>query len=228
VKRAILLASLLSLFLPAPGTSGDPAISEYDPVFSFPVSMHDDALRHHPFVEHSKTTAVVRATFVQEKRIKALRRPLISSGGFLFSKQHGARWQTRKPFTNTVVITQDRLTQINRHGDVETFSSSRHPMMKAMTKVFTAMLAMDPDEVPQHFGVHARIQDATWTIGLVPREAKMRKLIHAIVLQGDGPHMTQLTMFEQYGDITSFRFGYENDRHALLTAGELAAFAPAP
>jgi len=228
VKRSILLASLLSLSLAQPGTSGDPELSEYDPVFSFPVSMHDDALRHHPFVEHSKTTAVVRATFVQEKRIKALRRPLVSSGDFLFSRQHGVRWQTRKPFTNTVVITQDRLTQINRHGDVETFSSSRHPMMKAMTKVFTAMLAMDPDEVPRHFRVYARTQEATWTIGLAPREAEMRKLIHAIVLQGAGSPMTQLTMFEQYGDITSFRFTYKNDRHAPLTVGEQAAFAPAP
>ena len=228
MKRSILLASLLSALHPDPGACGEPRIAERDPVFSFPVAMHDEALRSHPFVEHSKETTVVRAVFVQEKIIKALSRPLISSGGFLFSKAHGARWETRKPFTNTVIITRNRITQINRHGESETFRSSRNPMMKAMTEVFTAMLAMDPDEVSRHFSVYSRLQDATWTIGLTPRDAEMRKLIHAIVMQGEGPDMNRLTLFEQYGDITRFRFEYAGDRNAPLTAGELAAFAPEP
>ncbi|MDA0990355.1 MAG: outer membrane lipoprotein carrier protein LolA [Verrucomicrobia bacterium] len=218
-----LLASVLTVW-----AGGAPApLTDLDPVFDHPVSLDDD-FRRHPFVTHTTNAPVMRAAFTQEKTIVALSRPLTSHGHFVFSKTHGACWKTERPFVSTVLMTPNRFTQINPDGTIETIPSSRHAMMQAMTAVFTAMLTMDPILLAQHFDVFAQQTEGGWTIGLVPRQTDMRKLIRGITLAGEDTVLSQLTLYEQYGDRTRFTFHADADRNSPLTPAETAIFESTP
>lgn len=194
------------------------------PVFEQPVHPRDDAFREHPFTLHSQTTVVIRATFQQEKTLQALRHPLRSNGHFLFSRNHGASWLTTEPFTNLVVITRRWIGQADSQGRIRRINAARHPAIRSLSQVLIPMLSMDPTELDEHFEVFLVNADPAWTMALLPRDAAIREVMHAVVMEGIGATLQQVTLHEQHGDRTRLTFTFGEDANEPLTSEEEARF----
>ncbi|MEI7614125.1 MAG: outer membrane lipoprotein carrier protein LolA, partial [Betaproteobacteria bacterium] len=59
---------------------------------------------------------VVRADFVQTKKMAALKRPLITSGRLVYSRQHGVLWQIEQPFRMNYILGEERIVEVGSDG----------------------------------------------------------------------------------------------------------------
>lgn len=55
---------------------------------------------------------VVRAEFIQNKQMPALKRPLVTSGRLVFSRRHGVLWQIEQPYRMSYVLGEERIVEI--------------------------------------------------------------------------------------------------------------------
>lgn len=59
----------------------------------------------------------VQATFVQEKHLKILNRPLLSSGTFAFQAPQSLRWEYLKPLHSVLLMHKGRAVKLIEHDD---------------------------------------------------------------------------------------------------------------
>lgn len=59
----------------------------------------------------------VQATFVQEKHLKILSRPLLSSGTFAFQAPQSLRWEYLKPLHSVLLMHKGRVAKLIEHDD---------------------------------------------------------------------------------------------------------------
>ena len=59
----------------------------------------------------------VQATFVQEKHLKILNRPLLSTGTFAFQAPQSLRWEYLKPLHSVLLMHKGRVAKLIEHDD---------------------------------------------------------------------------------------------------------------
>lgn len=170
-----------------------------------------------------RATPVLRAQFSQAKQIKALRRPLLSSGDFLFAADAGVWWNTLKPFHTTFVITSKGLRQESEDGTVKIIEASEQPIISGFTKVFMSLFGGDTSALNERFKLFFEGDAQNWRVGLQPRSKVMGKLIQSIVIEG-GEHMTQIHFLESTGDLTRISFSGVQVSPATLSDQERRRF----
>ena len=74
---------------------------------------------------------VTTGDFVQEKSSAKIKRPLKSSGKFVFSEE-GIVWQTTKPFPSTMVVTKDSIIQTGADGRRNVIDGSSNETFKSV------------------------------------------------------------------------------------------------
>jgi len=173
-------------------------------VFQFPVKLsQNDTLK--AISARLRQIQVLRAAFSQTKKIKALRRPLKSSGQFLFATDQGVLWQTQKPFPSTFVITPKGIQQRSEHSEPLTIAVDERPIIGGFTRVFLSLFSGDTSELEDRFKLYVSGDADNWTIGLEPEKKVMSRLISRIVMRGDS-HISEIYFFETSGDTTRIAF----------------------
>ena len=174
-------------------------------VFQFPVTIaNSETLKE--ISERLRQVQLLRAEFVQHKKIKALRRPLKSSGQFLFATDQGVMWQTLKPFPSTFVITSKGIQQRSEDSEPLTIASDERPIIGGFTRVFLSLFSGDTSELESRFKLYVWSDSEQWSIGLEPKNKVMSRLISRIVMSG-GEHISEIHFFEVSGDVTRIEFG---------------------
>ena len=166
---------------------------------------------------------VLRARFDQEKRIKVLRRPLISDGRFLFAPRHGVYWHTLTPFETRFVITPKGIRQQSAQKEPLVIDATEQPVIHGFTKVFLALFSGDTRELEDRFEVFFSGSASQWRIGLKPKGRIMARLIDRIVLEGT-EHIETLRVTERSGDVTLISFSELTTEPAELSEEERACF----
>lgn len=166
---------------------------------------------------------VLRANFKQEKHIKALRRPLKSSGTYLFSVEHGVSWQITKPFPTIFVVTQKGILQKTDGEEPFLIEASQQPVVSGFTKVFLSLFKGDREILKERFKLYFAGNNQAWTLGLEPKGTIMKKFLARIVLEG-GEHLKTITFYEATGDKTVIYFEEVNTEDSDLSEDERAQF----
>lgn len=192
-----------------------------DSVFQHPVAVEHPGLA--VVTARMRQTPVLRANFEQDKRIKALRRPLRSSGQFLVAAETGVWWHTLAPFKSTFVITPKGLRQESADGVVKTLEASEQPVISGFTKVFMSLFGGDSKALQDKFKLYFEGDAKAWRVGLEPRSKVMGKLIQSIVLEG-GDHIERIHFLEASGDLTLIKFNDVQVAPTSLSAEERRRF----
>ena len=79
----------------------------------------------------------VQATFIQEKHLKILNRPLLSSGTFAFQAPQSLRWEYLKPLHSVLLMHKGRAVKLIEHDD--RFEEDNGAGVDAMQVVFADM-----------------------------------------------------------------------------------------
>jgi len=159
--------------------------------------------------EELKSTAgsikSVSAEFVQEKHLKILARPLVSSGVFYFQAPASLRWEYRAPVRNILLMNNDRTERYvaTDAGLVKEAGANLQAMQVVMEQI-TQWLDGRFDENP----MFAANLEPGPKIVLVPKEKAFAKMIQRIelVLSNQAGVIDTVTIYETDDSFTRLVF----------------------
>lgn len=159
-------------------------------------------------------TSAMRGNFRQYRHLKVLKKPLVSTGEFIFDQNMGLLWQQNTPFTSQLILKDQQLIQINSQGEIQISDSANvngaAAIGEMMPILVSAMLSGELSGLSSHFDLYyqaASDSQKQWQLGLVPKDPMVQKAIASIVLEGDR-QIHSLTLMNQAVNSTS---GTQND-----------------
>jgi len=168
--------------------------------------------------------AVVRASFVQEKQIAVLSRPIVSRGRVIVSRRDGLIWQIEAPLRMSIAFSASRIIETDAAGKRRVHSGSDNRVQAEVGRVFHGLLAADRDILNRYFTLQAEGDVRHWRIDLTPRSAELGKFIKSLQLSG-GRMIETIRVEEPNSDTTLIRLqntapgdSLSADEQALLSA----------
>ena len=152
---------------------------------------------------------ITQATFQQEKHLKILSRPLMSSGLFTYDQSKGVIWKTLVPAPSLLLVNESQL--ISGQGEQN--------VPAAFGKVFKAMLGGDLNELTEGFLLTGEHKNNTWQLQLTPTDQFLQKIISTITLSGDS-ELRALELQEVTGNFTRISFTQISHPNQLSTEQE--------
>ena len=140
-------------------------------------------------------TVITNGNFQQEKRLKILRKPLISTGVFTYHQSKGVIWKTLTPVASLLLVNQSHL--LTNQGE--------QAVPATFGRVFQAMLGGDLTQLADDFAITGTDQKVSWHIQLKPKDELLQKIISDITLSGDN-ELRLLEIRETGGNITHIKF----------------------
>ncbi|MCX7098137.1 MAG: outer membrane lipoprotein carrier protein LolA [Methylococcales bacterium] len=179
-------------------------------VFTITPSYADDVLSQ--IAVHLVKADITLGDFQQEKHLKVLRKPLLSTGTFIYHQQKGVIWQTLSPVPSLLLVNDTKL--LTSEGELA--------VPAAFGQVFKAMLGGDFKQLAEGFSMAGGGQKSAWHLELIPNDALLKKLISAMVLAGD-TELRSLEIQEAGGNTTRITFTHIS-HPTLLPPGQEANF----
>ena len=190
MKRLVIFLKVLLIFLP-----------------SFNQSYAADVLTQ--ITAHLAKAEITQGDFQQEKRLKILRKPLISTGTFTYDQTKGVIWKTLTPVPSLLLVNDTRL--LTAQGELA--------VPAAFGKVFNAMLGGDLEQLTDGFSISGSDYKTSWKIELKPKDELLKKIINSIVLSGDN-ELRLLEIQEAGGNMTLIKFAKITHPSQLTTEQE--------
>ena len=145
-------------------------------------------------------TPMTQGVFQQEKRLKILRKPLISTGTFTYHQSKGVIWKTLTPIPSVLMINESKL--LTGQGE--------QTVPAAFGNVFKALLGGELNRLSEGFDITGKEQKTSWHLQLTPKDTLLKKVINTILLTGDTDLRT-LEIQEVTGNQT--RISFSNITH---------------
>ena len=166
---------------------------------------------------------VVEGTFTQTKHLKRLSKDFVSKGRFIFAVDRGILWDVRVPFPSTTVITRDRLVQRTPQGGTSVLDGSANPVFRRFADTLQAVFSGNLKTIEEEFDLFFTDRgDASWRLGLVPKDSAMRAVVSTMEIGGDTS--VREVLVSEAGEDT-VRYSFSDVRTpAALTADEEKLF----
>jgi hypothetical protein len=148
---------------------------------------------------------VLRADFVQTRQIAALKKPLVSSGHVVVSKQYGVLWEIEKPLHMTYVLGEKQIIEIDANGQSKTRELQDLPGMAQVARIFRALLNTQSGALREYFDIDSQRQGKHWSLHLVPRQQQLAQYLTAIDLSGEA-FVESIRIQESSADSTRIEF----------------------
>ena len=148
---------------------------------------------------------VVSGDFIQTKRITRLKKDFVSTGDFIFSGQDGVYWHVQKPFPSTIIMLSDKLVQKTANGKTSVMDAAGNAVFQRFADIIQAVFAGRIAGIENDFNLFYLPDGEGWRLGLVPREAAVRKVIAAMEIQGQRS-IDSFRLTEANGDLVVYQF----------------------
>ena len=168
---------------------------------------------------------VLRAEFAQQRTISGMAQPLNSSGNLVIAQQQGLWWQQEKPFSLTLLLTENRMVQIMAGQDPQVVTAQSNPQMFQFNSLLSALFHADRRVLEQNFTLGFTDQGkGAWTLVLTPKVSPLNRLFRSIALHGE-TYLNNIDINDMQGDATHIRFFNQQTAPAQLTDAEKRHFA---
>jgi outer membrane lipoprotein-sorting protein len=147
----------------------------------------------------------VRAEFVQEKQMKILSRPLVSSGVFYYQAPASLRWEYQAPLRNILLMDAEHMERwVDTGGGLAKEAGANLQAMQIVMEQIAQWLGGRFDENP----MFAASLDPGRVIVLVPREKAFARMIQRIdVRLSERPGVIDtVTIYETDASYTQLAF----------------------
>ena len=140
-------------------------------------------------------TPITQGDFQQQKHLKVLHKPLISTGSFTYHQSKGVIWLTLTPVVSLLRVNESRL--LTGQGE--------QALPAAFGKVFKAMLGGDLAQLSDGFEISGSDQKTAWQLTLTPKDALLKLINSTMKLSGD-TELRELEIRETGGNLTHIVF----------------------
>ncbi|MCU1725715.1 outer membrane lipoprotein carrier protein LolA [Pseudomonas sp. 7P_10.2_Bac1] len=163
---------------------------------------------------------VIHGDFIQEKHLRALPKPLTSTGTFVLAKDHGLLWQLNTPLKQDYRITA--LGIARRNGSEWQMLPGKSAGAE-QNRLFLAVLQGDSSGLQRDFELRLQGQPTHWTLMLTPRSLLLKQVFTQINIDG-GELVQRIELQEAQGDSTVLKL-QNSTRYSPLSDAEQHDFA---
>ena len=181
------------------------------PAFAFDMAQLSQQLSQH---------AVVHGPFIQEKHLRGLSQPLLSSGEFVLNREHGLLWQLRKPMPADYRIDNNGIALRNANGWQ---AQAKQGVAAQQSRIFLAVLKGDHQGLEQDFAPNLSGTAESWQLTLTPRSLLLQQIFQQITISG-AALVERIELVETQGDSSVLRMPKSSTATAL-SAEERSASA---
>ncbi len=130
------------------------------------------------------TDRVTSGDFIQEKNAAKLKRPLRSSGKFIFCDE-GILWQTLKPFPSTMAVTKTSIIQTKADGSKTVTDGSSNQVFTSVAETLSSIFCGDKTKLESFFNIKDFKADSkNWSVLLTPKDSTIASTLKEIELSG--------------------------------------------
>ncbi|TAK91856.1 MAG: outer membrane lipoprotein carrier protein LolA [Burkholderiaceae bacterium] len=189
---------------------------------------HDAALADQ-VAQQLRALPVVRASFTQSKNIAVLKRPVVSTGRFVFSREHGIAWELLQPLRITYLLQAAGVTEIAADGRVRRQSGREAQGMYQVGKILNALWSGQTTVLDPLFNTDMQGRLEQWSLKLSPKSAPLSDFLARVSVTGAGARIERVQVTEASGDVLTIVFQASAEPVSLsLTPQELQLFATSP
>ena len=139
------------------------------------------------------------ARFVEIRSIALLTQPVELKGTLSYERPQRLTKHVQSPVDETLSVDGDTLTMRSASRQ-QVISLRKEPAAGALVASVRATLAGDLAELERHYKTELSGTRGSWTLRLVPREARVRRAVESITLGGTGVRLTKIDTLEANGD----------------------------
>lgn len=138
--------------------------------------------------------------------------PLIVAGELGYDSPTSLDRRVTEPYRETVSIRGESV-RVEREGEPSrSFGLNRAPELRGLLSGFTALLAGDPAAIERGFSVAANGTEDVWTLELTPTDARARRRLQQIVVNGHADVPQCFTMLTANGGASVLLLGAAANR----------------
>ena len=167
-------------------------------------------------------SSVVRANFVQHKKLASLNKTYVSKGTVVFTTNSGVLWQIQSPVKADLIVTSKKVVQKTQrtYSQIEV---DKTPYGSVAT-MFLQLMSGNETALAKNFNVvSANYSPTKWNVSLTPKSGLFKKLFVKVDAQGQR-YVDQIVIQEQANNSTTIRFSQQTAQPQTLTAAENALF----
>lgn len=139
--------------------------------------------------------------FREEKQLGALKVPLFSSGHLAYRRPAHLEKITTSPEPESLVVDGGRLTLTAGNDAPRSFALDRRPEIAALVDAVRGTLAGDLGLLERQYRVQADGSLSAWRLVLQPIDDRVRQLLRAVVVEGQGTAIRSLRTELANGDV---------------------------
>ncbi len=141
---------------------------------------------------------VARGSFVQEKYLRTLPQPLVSTGTFVLARDRGLLWLLREPVQQDYRISGSGIARRNTSGWQQ--SDQQGPAAR-QNDLFLAVLHGNTEALQRDFDLELSGTAQAWVLTLTPRSKLLGQIFTRILIQGSVT-AERVELLETQGDST--------------------------
>ncbi|HVH07859.1 MAG TPA: outer membrane lipoprotein carrier protein LolA [Myxococcota bacterium] len=169
----------------------------------------------------------VLAEWSEVKELALLSAPIESRGVLHFIPPDRMVRRTLAPAVSSLVVDGKRVLFRDTSGAAPV-DLSGDPSAKEFVDNFTTIFRGDLGALRAKYEVTFESTPPRWQLGLVPRDAVLRRFVASVTLAGEGETMREMVLQERDGDRTTTRFGKVETDHVYTPVEVEALFGAAP
>jgi len=138
-------------------------------------------------------------SFVERKFIAILDQPVESSGELLFDAPDRLEKRTLRPKAEDLVL-QGGVVTAQRGKRSYVLDLQQYPQIVPFVESIRATLAGDQAALEKYYELSFTGRFERWTLDLIPREARLRRTVDHIHIEGGGDRLHRVEITEPGGD----------------------------
>ncbi len=147
----------------------------------------------------------LHATFVEEKHVEGLTKPLKSTGRLVYERSKGLLWLVEKPLASETLMTPTRLVQRVKGRVTVALDVAAQPSMQVISRLFVASLTGDWAKLDADFDITGDVKADGWKLVLTPKGGLFSKIAKRLEITGNTA-VDRVDLFELSGDTTTTSF----------------------
>lgn len=170
----------------------------------------------------AESHTTLSATYIQNKHLSYMNKPIQSDGVFFASGQDKIRWEEMKPNSN-ILIMNGGTAYVVKDGKTETFDLNKNRQFAMINEVMSSVVSGDLAD-NEDFEITFFESETGYKVQLVPVKKMVRKFIATVelVVAKDSYFLNSMLMSEADGNSTEIIFSNQKANLPL----EMSIFEP--
>ncbi|MDO6685290.1 MULTISPECIES: LolA family protein [unclassified Agarivorans] len=127
-----------------------------------------------------------QANYIQYRKLKVMKKPLVSSGHLVINAENGLLWQQLKPLKQTLIVTSKSVRQLDSDDADMSLPNAAEQMINAWAPMMQHVVLGEWSELSQRFEILIAKDSSVeaWQILLKPIDQQMKNALLSIELSG--------------------------------------------